>query len=148
MPLRAVCADGPVSAAATGSDLGLSLLREPRKLAKGSDTASSRAATHKACRYEEGQRRSARERRDVAAAMTNIIHKAFVTYVTTISLIGFMVFPLLAALLLLYQAAQLLKLFGIKLLALDEAHEETLHRAAKEAIDHVPDSVARRLLSG
>ena len=55
---------------------------------------------------------------------------------------------LLAALVLLYQTAQLLKFCGIELLALDEAHEKTVHRTAKEAINHVPNCVARCLLSG
>src|ERR1700751_5062382 len=59
-----------------------------------------------------------------------------------------MVFPLLAALMFLYQAAQLLKLLGIELPALDEAHEETVHRTAKEAIDHFTDCVTRCRLSG
>ena len=59
--------------------------------------------------------------------MTHVIQRAFVTYVTTISLIGFMFFSFFAALVFLYQAAELLKLFGIELLALDEAHEKTVH---------------------
>ena len=33
----------------------------------------------------------------------------------------------IAALVFLYQAAEFLKLFGIELLALDEAHEKTVH---------------------
>src|SRR5579872_3923422 len=78
-----------VFAAAPDSGLGLSLFPEPRKLAKGSNTASSKAATHSACRCEAGPRRNARERSTVTAAMTHVIHRAFVTYVTTISFTGF-----------------------------------------------------------
>jgi hypothetical protein len=57
-------------------------------LATGRNTASSKDATHNACRYDEGPRRNARERSTVIAAMTQVIRRAFATYVTTISLIG------------------------------------------------------------
>src|SRR5947209_18776698 len=93
-PLRSFSAGLTVLAAATDYERGLSLFREPRKLAKGSNTVSSKAATHNACRCEEGPRRNARERSTVTATMTHVIQRAFVTYVTTISLIGFIgLFP-------------------------------------------------------
>ena len=66
---------------------------------------------------------SARDSRDVTAAMTHVIHRVLVTYVTTISSIRFIALSLLAALLFLYEAAQLLKFLGVELLAFDEAHE-------------------------
>src|SRR6266404_9141264 len=76
---------------AVSTDLcfGLSLFREPGKLAKGSKTASSKAATHNPCRCQAGQRRSARERSTVAAAITHVIQRVFVKYVTAISGIEF-----------------------------------------------------------
>src|ERR1700721_26050 len=147
-PLKSVSPGSTALAAATDSELSLSLFREPRKLAKGSNTVSSKAATHNACRCEEGPRRNARERSTVTAAMMHVIQRAFVTSVTQIYSIGFFGFSLLAALVLLYQTAQLLKFCGIELLVLDEAHEETVHRTAKESINHVPDCVACCLLSG
>src|SRR5580658_2165655 len=76
---------------AVSADLcvGSWVFREPRKLAVGSNTASSKAATHSPCRCEAGQRRNARERSTVTAAMTPVIQRVFVKYVIAISGIEF-----------------------------------------------------------
>lgn len=56
---------------------------------------------------------------------------------------GSMAILLLAAFVLFDQFIQPLQFAGIELLTLDQAHEQALHRPAKQAVNHVASGVTR-----